>query len=160
MKTKSSPQTENEESGSVINVECSDLVLTQFVCASLVNEIFKGLLYKKSQIPYPYNWLKNIIIKKREQSASSDETKSTNLTVVNHFRVVSNAYDTMESLMTGLIKEFSETVEKIIEVLIVFGTTPECPKEVFTINTLPVIQGHNERNHIAQLKKYQQKILR
>lgn len=143
-----------------LNVEISDIVLTPFTCASLVNEILKGLLYKKSQIPYPYNWLKNIVNKKRDQVNIGEKTGPTNFKLENHFRVVSNAYDTLENLMKAITKEFSESVELIKEVVIIFGTTPECPKEIFSINTVPVMKGHNEKNHIVQLNRYQQKILR
>lgn len=160
MKTGNGSQTSKEEPASVINVEITEVVLTPFICASLINEILKGLLYQKNQIPYPYNWLKNIVNKKRGQGHNGDETVPKNFKLVNHFRIVSNAYDTLESLMKGIVTEFSDSVDVIQEVVIVFGTTPECPKEVFTIKTFPVMKGHSEKNHVAQLNKYQSKILR
>lgn len=153
-------KSKKKETCFAINVEISDVVFTPFTCASLVNEIIKGLLYKKSQIPYPYNWLKSIINKKRDQTDDGEKAGPTNFKLENHFRIVSNAYDTLESLMKAIIKEFSESLEMIKEVVVVFGTTPECPKEVFSINTIPVMKGHNEKNHIVQLNRYQQKILR
>lgn len=150
-----------KETDYVIDVEVSDLILTPLTCATLVNEILKGLLYQKSQIPYPYNWLKNIVNKKRDKDHTSiEKTGQTNLKLISHFRVVSAAYDILEKLMKGILKELSEPNETLIEVIIVFGTTPECPKEVVTINAFPIIKGHNERNHLAKLNRYQQKILR
>lgn len=151
----------NKKSECIINVAIPEVVLTPFACATLVNEFIKGLLYQKNQIPYPYNWLKNIISKKRDKKNTIDEKgEPPNFKVINHFRVVSNAYDTLECLMNAIMREFSETMGMIKEVIIVFGTIPECPKEIFVINTVPVVKGHNERNHMVQLNKYQQQILR
>lgn len=61
--------------------------------------------------------------------------------------------------MNGILKEFSNNVS-IKEVVVLFGTTPQYPKEVVTINILPISTQHIEQNHIAELDKYQQKILR
>lgn len=157
METKKELESGNEDSRFVVNVEISDIVLTPLICASLVNEILKGLIYQKSQIPYPYNWLKNIVDKKRKREDNHNTEGSRNFKLVNHFRIVSNVYDTLENVMTAIVKEFSESLETIKEVIIVFGTTPECPKEVFTINFISIMKGHHERNHQI---KYQQKILR
>lgn len=150
----------SKDSQSVINVEIPEVILTPIACATLVNEILKGLLYQKSQIPYPYSWLKNVVSKKRDQENTTDKVEPTNFKLINHFRVVSTAYDTLECLMKAIMREFSETTEVIKEVIIVFGTTTECPKEIFMINTDSMVKGHIERNHMGQLNKYQHKILR
>lgn len=160
MKTGKVSDAKKEVHCPVMDIEISNVVLTPFTCASLVNEILKGLLHQKNQIPYSYNWLKSIVTKKREQDSNGEKTGPANFKLVNHYRIVSSAYDTLESLMKAIIKEFSESLETIRKVVIVFGTTPECPKEVFSINTTSVMQGHYERNHKEQLVKYQQRILR
>lgn len=140
-----------------IDLKISEITLTPLACASLINEILKGLLYQKCQIPYPYSWMKNMVDKKRK--AHSSENKTINFTAANHFRIVSKAYDTLESVMKGILKEFSYK-DNIKEVIVLFGTTPQCPKEVVTIKILPSDTEHNERNHMTELDKYQQKILR
>lgn len=160
MKTEKVSGVKKELPCPVIDIEITNVVLTPFTCASLVNEILKGLLHQKNQIPYSYNWLKSIVTKKRAQDSNGEKTGPANFKLVNHFRIVSNAYDTLESLMKAIIKEFSESLETIRKVVIVFGTTPECPKEVISINTTSIMQGHHERNHKEQLVKYQQRILR
>lgn len=160
MKTEKVSSPDKEITNSIINVEIPEIILTPFACATIINEILKGLLYQKNQIPYPYSWLRNIVNKKRNNDNPNVKDEPVNFKLVNHFRVVSKAYDTLECVMKGIIREFSESLEIIREVIIVFGTTPECPKEIFKINTMPVIKGHNERNHMVQLNKHQQKILR
>lgn len=161
MKTEKVSDSKKELPCRDIDIEISNVILTPFTCASLVNEILKGLLHQKNQIPYSYNWLKSIVTKKRQQENNDEKTGPTNFKLVNHFRIVSNAFDTLESLMKAIIKEFSDSLDETIrKVVIVFGTTPECPKEIFTINTTSVMLGHHERNHKEQLIKYQQKILR
>ncbi|KAJ8974316.1 hypothetical protein NQ317_010912 [Molorchus minor] len=142
----------------VIDVNISDVILTPLTCASIVNEILKGLLYQKSQIPYPYNFLKSLVDKKRKQTV--EENKPINFTAVNHYRIVSSAYDTIEKVTNEIIKEFSENSSHIKEVIVVFGTTPQCPKEVFTINISCLANDHLEINHVNQLVKFRQKILR
>ncbi|VEN33729.1 unnamed protein product [Callosobruchus maculatus] len=143
----------------VINLKISELILTPLICASLIGEILKGLLYQKNQIPYPYNYMKNMVIKKR-QKQEVDKPGKENMTVLNHYRTVSSAYDTIEEIVKALKGEFSKNGDHIKEVLIIFGIVPQCPKELFTISISDLAVGHIERNHIAYMDKYQQKILR
>ncbi|XP_072388688.1 uncharacterized protein [Diabrotica undecimpunctata] len=142
-----------------INVNVTDIVLTPFACASIVNEVLKGVLYQKCQIPYPYNWMKNIVTKKREKS-DIEINGRTNFKAEHHFRSVSKAFDVLEAVMTDIKDEFIHFNKSLKKVLFVLGTTPVTPSEVFTISVSSLIEGHNERNHINQLNKYQQKILR
>ncbi|KAL1501631.1 hypothetical protein ABEB36_006927 [Hypothenemus hampei] len=137
-----------------------ELILTPFASASLVNEILKGLLYQKSQIPYPYSWLKEAIEKRRKKLSESDAnvSKKLNFTHENHYRTVSKACDFLEVLMKGIAKEFSENIIK--EIVVMLGTSPNCPKEVVTIQIPHIDQEHIERNHISELNKHLQKVLR
>lgn len=143
---------------SLINVNISD-VLTPLSCAFLINEILQSLLYHKSQIPYPYNWLKSIVDKKRGNSASEGSGRKINFNAVNHFRVVSKAYDILENIMRGIVKIFDVKSDCIKEVVFVFGATPVSPKEIYTIKISYLAKGHLERNHTSSVCKCQ-KILR
>uniref|UniRef100_A0A6P7G8Y4 Uncharacterized protein LOC114335283 n=1 Tax=Diabrotica virgifera virgifera TaxID=50390 RepID=A0A6P7G8Y4_DIAVI len=142
-----------------INVNVTDIVLTPFSCASIINEVLKGVLYQRCQIPYPYNWMKTIVTKKREKSDIEISGK-TNFKAENHFRSVSKVFDILEAVMTDIKNEFIHFNKSLKKVLFVLGTTPVTPSEVFSISVSSLIDGHNERNHISQLNKYQQKILR
>ncbi|KAJ8925927.1 hypothetical protein NQ315_009779 [Exocentrus adspersus] len=145
---------------SSINVEISE-VLTPATCAFLINEILQGILYQKCQIPYPYTWLKSVVNRKRaKDSTSENAVKKINFSAASHFRIVSTAYDILENVMKGIIKEFSERGDCIKEVVFVIGPTPQCPKEIYTINITSLAKGHLERNHANSLCKYRQKILR
>ncbi|KAG5891761.1 hypothetical protein JTB14_012495 [Gonioctena quinquepunctata] len=151
---------EQSQATSVVNVNISDLILTPLTCASLVNEVLKGLLYQKSQIPYPYSWMKTVLEKKRHESENEQSSRQINFSAANHHRIVSTAYELLESVMQGIIREFRDSVSTIEEVVIIFGTTPHSPKEIFTINVSSLAKGHFERNHISELNKSQPKILR
>nr|XP_023022274.1 uncharacterized protein LOC111510587 [Leptinotarsa decemlineata] len=148
------------EKSFVIDVNVSNLIMTPLTCASLVNEMLKGLLYQKSQIPYPYSWMKAVLERKRQRNENESSDRPINHSAANHFRIVSKAYEILESVMQGVIKEFRESVLPIDEVVIVFGTTPQCPKEIFTINVSSLAKGHFERNHLNELNKAHPKILR
>lgn len=141
-----------------IDVCITDTVFTPLACASLVNEIIKSLVYQKSQIPYPYNWLKMVVEKKRKKG-EQDNLKTNNFTIDRHYRLASTAYDNLEAIMSNIRKEF-ENYTQIQEVLILFGTTPQCPKEAFTIKIPDVATNHIEENHIRHLNKNQHQILR
>nr|CAI5831157.1 unnamed protein product [Callosobruchus analis] len=143
----------------VINLRISELILTPLICASLIGEILKGLLYQKNQIPYPYSYMKNIIIKKRLKH-EAEKPKKENITVLNHYRTVSSTYDTIEEIIKALKEQFSKCGDHIKEIVLIFGTVPQCPKEVFSISISDLAVGHIERNHIAYFDKYQQRILR
>lgn len=149
------PQTEQELS---INIS-DELTLTPLAGASLVNEIIKGLLYQKCQIPFPYVWLKQIVEKRRKLLNDNEAgPKKVNIIHENHYRVVSTAYDQVNLIMRGIEKAFRDSTVK--EVVIVFGSSPTCPKEVFTVALPDLATGHFERNHLGQLNKHLQKVLR
>lgn len=157
IKLEDTLQSKSEES-SWMDIPITDIVLTPLTCASLVNEILKGLLYQKCQIPYPYTWLHQMVTKKRQSPESSSSRK--NINIVNNFHKVSLIYDKLEKVMKSLADEFTRNKEQIKEVVIMFGTTPQSPKEVVTINVSQTAKGHLEKNHIAHINKFQQKILR
>lgn len=142
-----------------INVDITENIFTPFACASVVNEFIKSLVYQKSQIPYPYNWLKNVVNRKRKSAEGEERKKPVNLNIDRHYRIVSTAYDNLEEIMKHIIKEF-ESSSEVYEVLILFGTTPQCPKEAYTIKVPSIDRSHLEENHLQDISKNQQKILR
>uniref|UniRef100_A0AAR5Q975 HORMA domain-containing protein n=2 Tax=Dendroctonus ponderosae TaxID=77166 RepID=A0AAR5Q975_DENPD len=139
----------------------SELTLTPLGGALLVNEILKGLLYQKCQIPYSYTYMKQLVEKRRKKLCQQEnEPQKVNLTVEKHYRVVSAAYDYMEMVMKGISVQFSDPSSHIKEVVIMFGTSPNFPTEVFTIEMPLVMTGHIECNHIRQLNNHLHKIMR
>lgn len=143
-----------------IKVDICELLPTPFVVATLVNEILKGLLFQKCQIPYSYNWLEHVIEKKRKKASGQQTSKKFNITYENHFRMVSTVYDNINSVMKGILKEFCESTNIVLQVIIIFGSTPNYPKEVYILNLPTIVKGHNEKNHMPELNKHLQKILR
>lgn len=142
-----------------IEANTSDITLTPSACASIINEIIKGLLYQKCQIPYSYSRMKILVNKKRQKTSETTEVVQRNLRAESHFLVVSNVLDTVESAMTSITNEFIYNKNKVKSVVFVLGTTPYTAREVITIN-VSLLTGHNETNHVRELNKYRQKILR
>lgn len=149
----------NKKNEITIDIKITD-VLTPLTCGLLVNEIIKYLVYQKSQIPYPYNWLQTVVTRKRKSMESHSPQTTSNLSVERHYKVTSAAYDIVEEIMNNIKTEFKNSIQYIKEVLIIFGATPYTPKEVFRIS-VPVLQEiHIEANHVKSMQKSQQKILR
>lgn len=138
-----------------------ELTLTPLAGASLVNEIIKGLLYQKCQIPYPYHWLKRVVEKRRQRLNHTEApSRKVNFAHENHFRTVSKAYDHLDLVMRGIHKEFCDQNSEVQEVVVMFGPSPACIKEAFTIALPVTLKGHLEHNHTGQLNKNLQKVLR
>ncbi|XP_060518603.1 MAD2L1-binding protein-like [Cylas formicarius] len=138
-------------------VNVSDVVFTPFACAALIYEIVKGLLFQKNQIPYPYERLKDMVEKRRKKQ---NGITLRNYAIETHYRNVSLVYDNLEKINNWIIRDFSKPNSVIKEVLVVFGDTPHCAREVFTISVCALDRGHIERNHLKELRKYLQRILR
>lgn len=149
----------NKLSAKEINVKVKELVLTPLTCASVINEIIKYLIYQKSQIPYPYNWLKSVVDRKRKEP-ENNQTKPTNLVAERHYRVVSTAYDGLQELTKHLNNEFKNYGNNIKQILVLFGSTIYNPKEVFRICVTDLARGHSEDNHFQSNTKNLHKILR
>ncbi|XP_018335702.1 uncharacterized protein LOC108744442 [Agrilus planipennis] len=149
----------DEKNSYFISVNVSDLILTPLTCAALVNEIIKNLVYQRSQIPYSFNWLESAIKRKRS-SLGKKECKNINLNIEKYYKVASAAFDTLEDIMKQIKSEFLKCEDLIKEVLILFGSTPLCAKEIFIIKIPFISKGHIEENHLRSMQKQQQKILR
>lgn len=146
-----------------LNVSVKDeLTLTPLVGASLVNEIFKSVLYQKCQIPYPYSFLKQVVEKRRKHSIDSQEhvSRKVNFTYENHFKTVSSAYDYLNSVMKCIVNKFAEHGNDVEEVVILFGSSMFSVKEAVTVHIPVMATGHVERNHVNELNKHVQKVLR
>lgn len=137
-----------------INVKVSDLPLTPFTCAVLVNEIIKYLIYEKCQIPYTYYYLKSLI----KEAKNISETV-TNITTAKHYQNIVAAYDTLENIMLNISSEFKSSENVIKRVLIIFGATPYCAKQVYSIKIPLISHDHVESNHAQAVLKHQHKIL-
>lgn len=96
---------------------------------------------------------------KKKKKNDEDIATVTNFTLERHYRLASAAYDSLEAIMNNIKKEF-ESNTQIQEVLILFGTTPQYPKEAFTIKVPNVAKNHIEENHARHISKNQHKILR
>nr|XP_008195500.1 PREDICTED: uncharacterized protein LOC103313603 [Tribolium castaneum] len=145
---------------STINISVGDYILTPASCASLVNEVMKNLLYQRTQIPYPYAWLKSIVKKKRKSIEDGEEEKKTNFTLNKHYQTVSTAYDAVENIALNIVKCFTDLGNSLKEVIFVIGVTPVCPKEVFTVKASSLALGHVEGNHVMENSRRQSRILR
>lgn len=145
----------NQNASSEINVKIKDLVLTPLTCASIVNETIRTLVYNKSQIPYPYNYLTLIVQRKRKE----DPKTFKNFTAERHFQVASSAADVIEDLTKNIKEEFRKGGAAVREVLILFGATPYTVKETFTIRVTNVAKGHAEDTHKVANRKNQHKVM-
>lgn len=134
-----------------IKVKMSDLPLTPFTCAMLVNEIIKYLIYEKCQIPYTYYYLKSLV-------KDAKNVSETNIIATKHQNIVA-AYDTLENIMLNIYSEFKCSENIIRRVLIIFGATPFCAKQVYSVNIPLISHDHVESNHAQAVLKNQHKIL-
>ncbi|KAK4887619.1 hypothetical protein RN001_003890 [Aquatica leii] len=141
-----------------IKVHVTELILTPLTCSTIINEVIKYLLYQKSQIPYPYNWLKSVVKKKR--TAEHADEKSVNFQAERHYTTVSTAYDSLEKLMNSITSEFEMYGTNINRLLIIFGSSIHTAKEIYTIRIPSLAFGHLEENHVRINCKHQHKVMR
>lgn len=143
------------KSGSAIDVTVN-VILTPLTCALLVNEFFKGLLYQTDQIPYPFARVKSMVERRRSNSSSEDLN---NFKLMQHFHLVSTSYDTLINIMKGIEQQFTVCNTYVTEVVIMFGVTSFCPKEVFRINIPSATAKHSPKHHTPSVND-NNKILR
>lgn len=150
---------ENNKNNFNINVDITNLVLTPLTCASLVSKFIKCLMYEKSQIPYPYEWLKTIVTQKRKLDDGSDSEKKVNYQAERHFNIVSTAYDSTELLLNQIKNQF-KMGGRIEEILVLFGGSELSPKEAYRIRIPNLAFGHVENNHVSITNKLSHTILK
>lgn len=142
-----------------LNVDLKGTVLTPVACSSLISELLKTLLFQKAQIPYPFNWLKSVVDRKRKKEADQQETaKRAPVAVERHFRLVSSTYDNLEAIMCHIRKEMESS--EVREVVLLFGATPFTPKQAYSIKLPVIVRGHLEVNHHQANYKNQPSILK
>ncbi|KAF5293265.1 hypothetical protein FQR65_LT11005 [Abscondita terminalis] len=141
-----------------IKVHVTELILTPLACSTIINEVIKYLLYQKSQIPYPYSWLKSVVNKKRTEK--NMQTKFSNFQVERHYNVVSTAFNSLENLMSSINLLFKNDGNNINRVLIIFGSSVYTAKEVYTFKISNLASDHLEENHSYNNAKNQHKVIR
>lgn len=143
-----------------LDVDLKGTLLTPLACSSLVSELIKNLIFQKSQIPYPYNWLKAVVDRKRKKDAEEQGgiVKNLQVAVERCFRLASSAYDNLEDIMYHIRKEMESS--EVQEVILLFGSTPFSPKQIYCIKLPVIVRGHLEVNHHQANNRNQQNILR
>lgn len=143
-----------------LNIDLKGTLLTPVACSSLINELLKTLIFQKSQIPYPYNWLKSVVDRKRKKDAEqqASEKKCAQVAMERYFRLASGAYDNLEDIMCHIRKEMENG--EVQEVVLVFGATPFTPKQVYSIKLPVIVRGHSEVHHHQANNRNQQSVLR
>lgn len=141
-----------------VTVNISDYLLTPLSCSSFVNTFFKGLLYQKTQIPYPYAWLKCSITRRRNREEPLELRGPDRFRIENQYRVASKLYDGLEDILNELANELRTNT--VNEILILFGSTPLTPKEICRIKIPNLALGHFEQVHVKEAIKLQHNALR
>lgn len=145
----------------IVNIDVVDTLITPLSCSVVANEIMKCLLYQKSQIPYPFSWLKNVVNRRRIKfEENGDEDTFSNLRVARQYHIVSTAYDALEDIMKNLRVEFQREECDVTDILFVFGPTIYTPKEIFLIKLPTMNKGHLDQIHAQIEQKNHRKILK
>lgn len=77
----------------VIDMNIGDQ-LTTISCGHVVVELIKFLAYQRLQIPYTYQWLKQVINKKKDSENEKDTFKSER-----HFHTASTALNNLDFVL-------------------------------------------------------------
>lgn len=75
--------------------------LTSISCGHIVVELIKFIAYQRLQIPYTYQWLKQVINKKKESPDKKESFQSER-----HFRVASTALENLDFILKVVLKNF------------------------------------------------------
>ncbi|XP_013416481.1 MAD2L1-binding protein-like [Lingula anatina] len=106
-----------------------DGVFAPGVCAKLVAELIKHVLYQRQQFPMSYEQVKQHFHRQQEKEGPS---KQRGLGAVHHNKV-RQGIETAEEMFNNLEKIFSQ-MSHIPQVVLVLGATPVSPKETYTFN--------------------------
>ncbi|KAM3962475.1 uncharacterized protein ACR2FA_003378 [Aphomia sociella] len=131
--------------------------LTSISCGHVVVEIIKFIVYQRLQIPYTYQWLKQVITKKK---MSDSEHEKESFQSERHYHIASTALDNLDFILKSLLQEINgPSIPE--EVCIILGSTPVTCKEVYRF-VLPTLchkpQCHS--THIANDQKIQKNVFR
>ncbi|XP_047512217.1 uncharacterized protein LOC125054395 isoform X1 [Pieris napi] len=167
----------------VFNINIGDQ-LTSISCGHVIVELIKFLAYQRLQIPYTYQWLKQMVNKKKDNENEKDTYQSER-----HFHIASTALNNLDFVLKAfphivphillpnpagprgecdhnppsnksLLKEIGEATQPQ-EVCIAFGSSPISCKEIYRI-VLPTVchKPQCQSPHIASDKKIQSSVFR
>ncbi|XP_053614097.1 uncharacterized protein LOC128677355 [Plodia interpunctella] len=131
--------------------------LTLISCGHVVVELIKFIAFQRLQIPYTYQWLKQIVNKKK---MCENRDKKESFQSERHFHIASTALDNLDFILKSLLQEMSgSSIPE--EVCIALGATPMTCKEMYRL-ILPTLchkpQCHS--SHIASDQKIQRSVFR
>ncbi|CAB3245914.1 unnamed protein product [Arctia plantaginis] len=128
----------------IVNLEIGDQ-LTAISCGHIIVELVKFITYQRLQIPYTYQWLKQVVNRKR---ACVDEDTKDSFQSQIHFRTVSTALENLDFILKSLQQEINSP-SLPDEVCIALGATPVTCKEVYRV-LLPMV-CHKPQCHSTQI---------
>lgn len=79
----------------MLNLNIGDQ-LTSTSCGHVVVEFIKFIVYQRLQIPYSYQWLKQVINKR---NACEEENRNDNLQSETHFRTASTSLENLDFIL-------------------------------------------------------------
>lgn len=137
-----------------INLEIGDQ-LTSISCGHVIVELIKFIAYQRLQIPYTYQWLKQVVNKKKDTEDVKDTFQSER-----YFSIASTALENLDFILKSLQQEInSQSLPE--EICIILGGSPLTCKEVYRI-LLPAM-CHKPQCHstnIANDQKIQKNVFR
>lgn len=79
----------------MINLNIGDQ-FTSISCGHVVVELIKFIAYQRLQIPYSYQWLKQVVNKRK---ACEGENRNDNLQSERHFRTASTSLENLDFIL-------------------------------------------------------------
>lgn len=70
--------------------------LTSISCGHVVVELIKFIAYQRLQIPYSYQWLKQVVNKRKTRD---EENRNDNLQSERHFRTASSSLENLDFIL-------------------------------------------------------------
>ncbi|KAJ0173655.1 hypothetical protein K1T71_010804 [Dendrolimus kikuchii] len=140
----------------ILNLDIGDK-LTAISCGHIVVELIKFIVYQRLQIPYTYQWLKQVVNKKK--MCDNKDVKES-FQSERHFRSASSALENLDFILKSLLLEISGSFIPD-EVCIVLGSTQVTCKEVYRI-LLPITchKPQCQSSAIATDQKIQNEVFR
>ncbi|XP_045776531.1 uncharacterized protein LOC123874980 [Maniola jurtina] len=137
-----------------VNLNIGDQ-LTYISCGHIVVELIKFIAYQRLQIPYTYQWLKQVVNKRKSCEDIRESHQSER-----HYFVASTALSNLDFIIKSLLKEI-DSASIPDEICIILGATPITCKEVYRL-LLPRLchkqQCHS--THIATDQKIQMNVFK
>ncbi|XP_047994527.1 uncharacterized protein LOC125232789 [Leguminivora glycinivorella] len=140
----------------LVNLNIGDQ-LTATSCGHVVAELIKFIAHQRLQIPYTYQWLKQVVNKKK---MSENVDKKESLQSEMHFRLVSSALENLDFILKSLLQEINGSMIPE-EVCIALGSTAITCKEIYRL-LLPTVCHSSQCHsvHIATDQKIQREVFK